>query len=201
MRSVPRRRCRSRRSRGSARQSATVHAVVVSAPRRPGLATCSWTRRVRAPGARAGRCWRRGHHHRAPVFVAAPPAVGSPRLGASSAPARGCARRCWSSPTARPAVRRRTALPRSLRPLTHRSASPARCPPGAARLRTPLGDLRHRRADRPHPASSNPVGMQLTVRNVGRVHKYRSTTCVASVRSTGGRGERLVRGQTLAEAA
>ena len=48
---------------------------------------------------------------------------------------------------------------------------------------------------------ANPVGIQLTVRNVGRVHKYRSSTCVASVRSTGGRGERLVRGQALAEAA
>jgi hypothetical protein len=47
----------------------------------------------------------------------------------------------------------------------------------------------------------NPVGMQLTVRNVGRVHNYRCSTCVASVRSGGGRGERLVRGQALAEAA
>jgi hypothetical protein len=47
----------------------------------------------------------------------------------------------------------------------------------------------------------NPVGMQLTVRNVGRVHNYRCSTCVASVRSAGGRGERLVRGQALAEAA
>ena len=28
---------------------------------------------------------------------------------------------------------------------------------------------------------ATPVGMQLTVRNVGRVHKYRCSTCVASV--------------------
>jgi hypothetical protein len=71
----------------------------------------------------------------------------------------------------------------------------------ARRVRRPSGSVQARSKGARSCFMATPVGTQLTVRNVGRVHNCRCSTCVASVRSTGGRGERLVRGQALAEAA